>query len=48
VPPPFQLKQPLDNHDEVMNLGHKTVFVYKDVKAILKDSRVSDVTCRTG
>ena len=43
MPPPFQVKRALDNPDEVMRLGHKTIFVYKDAKAILKDSRVSDV-----
>jgi len=26
-----------------MNLGPKTIFVYKDVKVIFKDSKVSDV-----
>lgn len=40
---PFQVKQALDNPDEVVRLGHKTIFVSKDAKAILKDSRASDV-----
>jgi len=26
-----------------MNLGPKTIFVYKDAKVIFKDSKVSDV-----
>ena len=43
MPPAFQVKQVLDNPDEVMRLGHKTIFVYNDAKAILKDSRVSDM-----
>ena len=38
-----QVKQALGNPDKVMNLGPKTIFVYKDVKVIFKDSKVSDV-----
>ncbi len=38
-----QVKQSLGNPDKVMNLGPKTIFVYKDVKVIFTNSVVADV-----
>jgi hypothetical protein len=38
-----QVKQALGNPDKIVNLGPKTIFVYKDIKVIFVDSKVSDV-----
>ena len=38
-----QVKQALGNPDKIINLGPKTIFVYKDLKVVFIDSKVSDV-----
>ena len=38
-----QVKQALGNPDKIINLGPKTIFVYKDLKVVFVDSKVSDV-----
>jgi hypothetical protein len=38
-----QVKQSLGIPDKIINLGPKTIFVYKDLKVIFIDSKVSDV-----
>jgi hypothetical protein len=40
---PDQVKDALGNPDKIINLGSKTIFVYKDIKVIFIDSKVSDV-----
>jgi hypothetical protein len=40
---PDQVKQILGNPDNIINLGPKTIFVYKNMKVIFIDSKVSDV-----
>ncbi len=38
-----QVKQALGNPDKIVNLGPKTIFVYKDMKVVFIDSKVTDV-----
>lgn len=38
-----QVKQILGNPDNIINLGPKTIFVYKNMKVIFIDAKVSDV-----
>ncbi len=38
-----QVKQILGAPEKTMNLGPKTIFVYKDVKVIFRDAKVADV-----
>jgi len=38
-----EVKQTLGNPDKLVDLGTKQVFIYKDMKVILVDGRVSDV-----
>jgi hypothetical protein len=38
-----QVKQSLGIPDKIINLGPKTIFVYKDLKVVFIDSKVSDV-----
>ena len=38
-----QVKQSLGNPDKVINLGPKKNYVYKDIKVVFLDSKVSDV-----
>jgi hypothetical protein len=38
-----QVKQALGEPDKTINLGPKTIFVYKDIKVVFVDSKVSDV-----
>jgi len=40
---PEQVKAALGNPDKVINLGAKTVFVYKDMKIVFQDGKVADV-----
>lgn len=40
---PEEVKQSLGNPDKIVDLGPKQVFVYKDMKVILIDGKVSDV-----
>ena len=40
---PEEVKQSLGNPDKVVDLGAKQVFIYKDMKIILIDGKVSDV-----
>jgi len=40
---PDELKQSLGNPDKIVDLGAKQVFIYKDMKVILIDGKVSDV-----
>jgi hypothetical protein len=40
---PDQVKQILGNPDNIINLGPKTIFVYKNMKVIFIDAKVSDV-----
>jgi hypothetical protein len=38
-----QVTQALGNPDKTINLGPKTIFVYKDIKVVFVDSKVTDV-----
>lgn len=38
-----QVKQALGNPDKIINLGAKTIFVYKDIKVVFNNSKVADV-----
>jgi hypothetical protein len=38
-----QVKQALGNPDKIINLGPKTIFVYRDIKVIFADAKVADV-----
>jgi len=40
---PEEVKQSLGNPDKIVELGPKQVFIYKDMKVILVDGKVSDV-----
>jgi hypothetical protein len=40
---PDEVKQTLGNPDKIVDLGSKQVFVYKDMKIVLMDGKVSDV-----
>jgi hypothetical protein len=40
---PDEVKQSLGNPDKIVDLGAKQVFIYKDVKVIFIDGKVSDV-----
>jgi hypothetical protein len=40
---PDEVKQSLGNPDKIVDLGAKLVFIYKDMKVILVDGKVSDV-----
>jgi hypothetical protein len=40
---PDEVKQSLGNPDKIVDLGAKQVFIYKDMKVILIDGKVSDV-----
>lgn len=40
---PDQVKQILGNPANTINLGPKTIFVYKNMKVIFVDAKVSDV-----
>jgi hypothetical protein len=40
---PDEVKQSLGNPDKIIDLGSKQVFIYKDLKVILVDGKVSDV-----
>ncbi|MBB5060232.1 hypothetical protein HDF16_004968 [Granulicella aggregans] len=40
---PDEVKQSLGNPDKIVDLGTKQVFIYKDMKVILIDGKVSDV-----
>jgi hypothetical protein len=40
---PDEVKKSLGNPDKIVDLGAKQVFVYKDMKVIFMDSKVSDV-----
>ena len=40
---PDEVKQSLGNPDKIVDLGAKLVFIYKDMKVILVDVKVSDV-----
>jgi hypothetical protein len=40
---PDEVKQSLGNPDKIVDLGAKQVFIYKDMKVILVDGKVSDV-----
>jgi hypothetical protein len=40
---PDEVKQSLGNPDKIVDLGAKQVFIYKDLKVILVDGKVSDV-----
>jgi hypothetical protein len=40
---PDEVMQSLGNPDKVVDLGAKQVFIYKDMKAIFIDGKVSDV-----
>ena len=40
---PNEVKQSLGNPDKIVELGPKQVFIYKDMKVILMDGKVSDV-----
>jgi len=37
------VKQSLGNPDKIVDLGAKLVFIYRDMKVILIDGKVSDV-----
>jgi hypothetical protein len=38
-----EVKQSLGNPDKIVDLGAKQIFIYKDMKVILIDGKVSDV-----
>ncbi|HEY6390908.1 MAG TPA: hypothetical protein VIX89_06510 [Bryobacteraceae bacterium] len=38
-----QVKAALGSPDKIVNLGAKTIFVYKDMKVVFQDGKVSDV-----
>jgi hypothetical protein len=38
-----EVKQSLGNPEKIVDLGAKLVFIYKDMKVILIDGKVSDV-----
>ena len=40
---PEDVKQSLGNPDKIVDLGTKQIFIYKDMKVILIDGKVSDV-----
>jgi hypothetical protein len=40
---PDEVKKSLGNPDKIVDLGSKQVFIYKDMKVILMDGKVSDV-----
>ena len=40
---PEEVKQSLGNPDKIVDLGAKQVFIYKDMKVVLVDGKVSDV-----
>jgi hypothetical protein len=40
---PDEVKQSLGNPDKIVDLGAKQVFIYKDMKIIFIDGKVSDV-----
>ena len=40
---PEEVKQSLGNPDKIVDLGAKQVFIYRDIKVILIDGKVSDV-----
>ena len=40
---PDEVKQSLGNPDKIVDLGAKQVYIYKDMKVIFLDGKVSDV-----
>lgn len=40
---PDEVKTSLGNPDKVVDLGYKQIFVYKDMKIVFMDGKISDV-----